>query len=118
MMEKREGAGTIEPLIIKTYHAAAGLRRASDKQIQAALKTLASLLEEKNVPLLKANASDLSRQDPDNPKNDRLMLNKERIGDISRGIRQVCRLPDPTGKVLEKRKLKNGLHIQKISVPL
>ncbi len=110
-----EGIG---PLIIKTYHAAAGLRRAGDKQIQAALKMLASLLEEKTTALLKANAKDLSRQDPDNPKNDRLMLNKERIGDIARSIRQVRRLPDPTGKVLEKRRLENGLDVQKISVPL
>jgi glutamate-5-semialdehyde dehydrogenase len=118
MTEKSKGAGTIEPLIIKTFKAAVGLRRAGEKQIQAALKTLASLLEGDSAALLKANAKDLARQEPDNPKNDRLMLNKERIAGIARSIRNVCRLPDPTGKVLEKRRLQNGLDVRKISVPL
>jgi glutamate-5-semialdehyde dehydrogenase len=108
----------IEPLLIKTYKAAAELRRASDKQIQAALKMLATLLEENSGALIKANAKDLARQDPGDPRNDRLMLNKERIADIAKSIRKVCRLPDPTGKILEKRRLANGLQIQKISVPL
>jgi glutamate-5-semialdehyde dehydrogenase len=111
------GAG-IEPLIIKTYHAAAGLRQAGDKQIQAALKMLAAFLEQDSAALLRANAKDLARQDPGNPKNDRLMLNKQRIADIAHSIRKVCHLPDPTGRILEKRRLENGLDVQKISVPL
>ncbi len=113
----KTGAG-IEPLIIKTFHAAAGLRQAGDGQIQAALKMLASLLEENSAVLLKANATDLARQDPADPRNDRLRLNGERIAGIAQSIRKVCLLPDPSGKVLEKRRLENGLRIQKISVPL
>jgi glutamate-5-semialdehyde dehydrogenase len=109
---------TIEPLIRRTYKAAAGLRSASDRQIKAALKMLADSLEERGAALLKANARDLARQDSANPRNDRLMLNEERIGSIAHSIRKVGRLPDPSGKVLEKRKLKNGLLIEKIAVPL
>jgi glutamate-5-semialdehyde dehydrogenase len=108
----------IEPLIIKTFKAAADLRKAGDKQIQATLKMLAALLEQHSAALLRANAKDLARQDPDNPRNDRLMLNGERIRDIAQSIRKVCRLPDPSGKILEKRRLDNGLQIEKISVPL
>jgi len=109
---------SIEPLIRRTYKAAADLRRASDRQIKAVLKTLADTLEEQGAKLLRANAQDLARQDPANPRNDRLMLNEERIRSIARSIRKVGRLPDPSGKVLEKRKLKNGLLIEKIAVPL
>jgi glutamate-5-semialdehyde dehydrogenase len=109
---------SIEPLIRRTYKAAADLRRASDRQIKAVLKTLADTLEEQGAKLLRANAQDLARQDPANPRNDRLMLNEERIHSIARSIRKVGRLPDPSGKVLEKRKLKNGLLIEKIAVPL
>jgi glutamate-5-semialdehyde dehydrogenase len=116
--EKVKGAGAIEPLIIKTFKASAGLRTVAEKQIIAALKMLASLLDENSAVLLRANAKDLSRQDASNPKNDRLMLNKERVAGIASSLRNVCRLPDPTGRILEKRKLENGLDVQKISVPL
>ncbi|MES1160875.1 MAG: glutamate-5-semialdehyde dehydrogenase, partial [Bacteroidota bacterium] len=109
---------SIEPLIRRTHKAATGLRAASDRQIKSALKQLADSLEEKKAVLLRANAKDLARQDPANPRNDRLLLNEDRIRSIARSIRKVGRLPDPSGKVLEKRKLKNGLLIQKIAVPL
>ena len=109
---------TIEPLIRRTYQAAADLRRASNRQIRAALKTLADSLETQKTALLRANARDLEKQDPGNPRNDRLMLNEERIRSIASSIRKVGRLPDPSGKILEKRTLKNGLLIEKIAVPL
>ncbi|HEX9512032.1 MAG TPA: glutamate-5-semialdehyde dehydrogenase [Puia sp.] len=109
---------TIEPLIRRTHKAAADLRRASDRQIKAALKMLADSLEAQKAVLLRANAKDLERQDPGNPRNDRLMLNEDRIRSIAGSIRKIGRLPDPSGKVLEKRTLKNGLLIEKIAVPL
>jgi glutamate-5-semialdehyde dehydrogenase len=108
----------IEPLIIRTHKAAADLRRARDSQIKAALKTLAASLESQAAILLRANAKDLARQDPSNPRNDRLLLNEERIRGIARSIRRVSRLPDPSGKLLDKRTLYNGLLVEKRSVPL
>src|ERR1700704_1787256 len=100
---------TIEPLLRRTYQAAAELRRASDRQVKAALKTLAASLDAQTAYLLRANAKDLRRQDPSNSRNDRLILNGERIRSIARSIRQVSGLPDPSGKLLEKRVLPNGL---------
>jgi glutamate-5-semialdehyde dehydrogenase len=46
------------------------------------------------------------------------MLNEQRIKNIAASILKVADLPDPTGKVLEKRTLPNGLQLQKIAVPL
>ena len=109
---------TIEPLIRRTYQAAIELRRVSDRQVKAALKMLASSLESQTALLLRANAKDLGRQDPANPRNDRLMLNEQRIRSIARSIRQVSRLPDPSGKLLDKRTLQNGLGVEKRAVPL
>jgi glutamate-5-semialdehyde dehydrogenase len=68
--------------------------------------------------LLKANQKDLGRQAPDNPRNDRLMLNEQRIRSIAASIIKVSRLPDPSGRILEKRKLYNGLSLQKVAVPM
>jgi glutamate-5-semialdehyde dehydrogenase len=109
---------TIQQLIIKTWKAAINLRQASDKQLKAALLQLADELEKNTPAILKANQLDVEKQDPDNPRVDRLILNKQRIAGIANSIRKISRLPNPSGKTLEKRRLDNGLQLQKISVPL
>jgi glutamate-5-semialdehyde dehydrogenase len=109
---------TIEQLIIKTYKAAVQLRRATDKQIKTALIKLADALEQNSSSLLKANVKDLAKQERGNPRNDRLMLNEERIRNIANSIRAISNLLNPSGKVLDKRTLDNGLLLEKVTVPL
>lgn len=109
---------SIEPMIIKTWKAAVNLRRASDKQIKNALLQLAAALEQNSAAILKANQKDLEKQDPANPRVDRLLLNEQRIKGIANAIRTISRLPNPSGRVIEKRKLDNGLQLQKMAVPL
>ena len=109
---------SIEPLIIKTYEAAVNLRRASDEQIKKNLLLLADAVEKNIASLLEANAKDIAKQDANNPKNDRLMLNEQRIFNIANSIRNISKLPNPGGKLLEKKTLHNGLLLEKISVPL
>ena len=102
----------------KTHKAAKTLQSLSNSGIQKLLLDMAKALEEKQSALLKANASDLSRQPTDNPRNDRLLLNEQRIKNIAASMRKVAKLPDPTGRVLEKRTLYNGIHLKKVAVPL
>lgn len=109
---------SIEPLIIKTHKAAAGLRRASDTQVKKALRNLADALEENSARLLKANAKDVAKQDANDPKTDRLLLTEQRIKNIANAIRIISKLPNPSGKLMEKRTLPNGLELEKQSVPL
>ncbi|RXK86551.1 glutamate-5-semialdehyde dehydrogenase [Filimonas effusa] len=109
---------TIEPLLVKTAKAGIALRAAGEQQIKACLRTLAALLEQETAALIQANQKDLGRQDPGNPRNDRLLLNEKRIKAIAGSIRKVIRLADPSGKTLDKRKLPNGLLLEKIAVPL
>lgn len=107
-----------EQLIYKTYEASFSLQKVPDALIKKVLQQLAAEIE-KNIPqLIKANKKDLARQDKNNPKNDRLMLNEKRIKDIADSIRQVSKLPNPSGKIIEKKTLYNGLQLQKVSVPL
>ncbi len=49
---------------------------------------------------------------------DRLELTPARIASMSRGLREVAALPDPTGRVLDQRVLPNGLRLRKVSCPL
>ncbi|THU41063.1 glutamate-5-semialdehyde dehydrogenase [Niastella caeni] len=109
---------SIQPLIVKTWKAAINLRQASDKQLKATLLQLADALEKNSAAILKANQLDVEKQDPNNPRVDRLLLNKQRIAGIANSIRKISRLPNPSGKTLEKRRLDNGLLLEKVSVPL
>ncbi|MEP6845452.1 MAG: glutamate-5-semialdehyde dehydrogenase [Panacibacter sp.] len=106
------------PLIIQTYKASVQLRSTEDALIKKTLLSLADALEQNMKLLLEANAKDLGKQDPDNPRNDRLMLNEQRVLNIANSIRNISNLPNPSGKMLEKRILDNGLLLEKISVPL
>jgi glutamate-5-semialdehyde dehydrogenase len=108
---------TIEPILLRVQKATMDLRRAGDRQIKGVLGTLADLLESNQAVILRANARDLGRQKPGDPKNDRLMLNEQRIRSIAEALRKVSGLPDPTGKVLDRRTLANGLEVERIAVP-
>ncbi len=112
-------------MIQKAHRAAVGLRSASGRQVQAALKALAGLLETSAGPLLRANALDVARLDPADPRlgpadprRDRLLLTAPRIAAIAVAIRKISRLPDPSGRMLERRVLANGLRVEKRAVPL
>jgi glutamate-5-semialdehyde dehydrogenase len=109
---------SIEPLIIKTYKASASLRNATDEQIIKTLMMLADAIADNNDAILKANQKDVARQNAHDSKTDRLRLNADRILNITKSIKKVANLPNPTGKLLEQRTLYNGLHLQKILVPL
>ncbi len=104
--------------IKKAYEAAPQLRAMNDKQLKKVLLMLADELEKQQKSILKANHADVAKQDAANPRTDRLRLDEKRIKGIAQSIRKVSRLPNPSGKVLEKRKLKNGLLLEKIAVPL
>lgn len=108
----------IEPLLIKTHRAATSLQALSGRQVQDILRALSDALVKETTALLQANARDMARQAPDNPRNDRLLLTAQRIRSIANSIKKVSKLPDPTGQVLDKKTLPNGLLLQKISVPL
>lgn len=49
---------------------------------------------------------------------DRLKLTRERIEGMAEGIRQIIELSDPVGQVIETIERPNGLHIEKVRVPM
>src|ERR1700733_15344674 len=107
----------IESLIIKTYTASSALRNTPDARIKKALKMLADAVETSIPTLLTANSLDVEKQDAADPRTDRLLLNNKRIKNIAASIRKISRLPNPSGKLLQKQTLYNGLLLQKVTVP-
>ena len=73
---------SIESLLIKTHKAAAVLRNATDAQIKKLLISLADAVEKNSAVIIKANKKDVAKQDANDPKVDRLILNEQRIKNI------------------------------------
>ncbi len=92
----------------------------SSEQKNEALLSMADALEENSQYILSENALDIkASQDKISPVMiDRLRLTEERIKGMADGIRDVVKLPDPVGEVLETVTRPNGLVIKKTAVPM
>ena len=104
-------------LLHKASEAAAPLQMISDSQVSDVLRDVAKGLRAATDDIIAANALDLSRMNPENPKYDRLKLTPERIDGIASDMENVAGLPSPLGKVLSEAVRPNGMIIRKVSVP-
>ena len=86
----------------------------------AALAAMADALEANCKQILEANALDIEAASGSVSQVmlDRLRLNEERITGMAKGIRDVIKLPDPVGAVLDSHVREDGLYIEKVSVPV
>ena len=85
-----------------------------------ALLNMANALEEYAEDILAENAADVeaAKDKMNSVMIDRLSLNASRIRGMADGIRDVVKLPDPAGRVLERIERPNGLVIEKTAVPM
>ena len=97
----------------------------SSEQKNAALEMIAKALEQNAAEILAANAEDV-RDSEDLVRAGelsqallkRLHLDAAKLAEMVRGVRAVAELPDPSGKILERRLLDTGLELHKVSCPL
>lgn len=89
----------------------------SAEDVNSLLIDMADAMERSADAILAANAHDLERMDPADPRYDRLRLTEERISGIASDCRNVASLPSPLGRVLSHNTLPNGLEISRVSVP-
>lgn len=90
-------------------------------QKNQALLVMAAALRAEAEYIIAANAEDLERGRLNGtPESmlDRLALDAGRIDSIAEGLQQIAVLPDPVGDNLETIERPNGLHIEKVRVPL
>lgn len=103
----------------KAASVALGASSAGDRN--RALAAIARLLEEHSEEILAANAADLSDRRAEGLSSalvDRLSLSHDRIASMAAGVREVERLDDPVGEILDRRQLASGIELTKIRVPL
>ena len=94
--------------------------RLTTQQKNDALEAMAQALLDRQGEILRANEEDLQAAQGhiSEVMLDRLRLTPARIEGMAQGIRNVVKLPDPVGRVLEESTRADGLVIQKVSVPM
>ena len=110
----------LEMMGLNAKHAARVLMNAGAKKDEA-LFAIAKALKENASEIIKANEADIENGKAAGLSEsllDRLKLDEGRILGMAEGVSQVAAQPDPIGKVIEGRTLKNGLQIEKITVPM
>ena len=111
---------TLEIMGAKAKEASRFLMTAGSKKDDALL-AIAKALREHSDEIIKANSVDIKNGEEAGltvSLLDRLRLDESRIEGMAVGVEQVAALPDPVGRILDGRTLKNGLKIQKVSVPM
>lgn len=101
--------------------AARFLNLANTDSKNKALAAISAALRANAAEILAANGKDISAGQQKGLSEsllDRLRLTQERIEQMADGVDEIITLPDPVGRILEQTTRPNGLHIQKISVPM
>jgi glutamate-5-semialdehyde dehydrogenase len=109
---------SIQHKIKQTHSKAIELQQAKASVINSIIKTFADELLKNVNAIIKANKKDVAKMEQSNPLYDRLLLTPARLQSISNSLKKVTKLPEPSGKILEEKKLPNGIHLQKITTPL
>lgn len=107
----------IEQLAL-TRGASTSLALATSEKKNEVLFSLAQLLLENSALIIAENEKDLASISADDPMRDRLLLNSDRIINLSQSLHEVAKLTDPTGQTISDKVIANGLKLTKISVPL
>ncbi|MGN0503312.1 MAG: glutamate-5-semialdehyde dehydrogenase [Ruminococcus sp.] len=110
----------LEIMGAKAKEASRFLMTAGSKKDEA-LNAIAKALRENADKIIKANDIDIENGEKAGLTKsllDRLKLTEERINGMADGVSEVASLADPVGRVLDGRTLKNGLQIEKVTVPM
>jgi glutamate-5-semialdehyde dehydrogenase len=91
------------------------------KSKNEALTAAAAAIRKRRAEILDANDRDMTAATAAQlgaPLLDRLRLDEKRVEAIARSIEDVAALPDPVGTIATEWDRPNGLHIQRVRVPL
>ncbi|MFT7878942.1 MAG: glutamate-5-semialdehyde dehydrogenase [Sulfurimonas sp.] len=85
------------------------------------LLEMAQGLRDNTEALIKANALDMKAGEENNLSSalmDRLLLDEKRIEAMAVAIEDIAALKDPVGRILDGWVTEDGLHMQKVSIPI
>lgn len=105
----------------RAKEAAMELSVASTESKNMALKEMAASLRRCANQILSENAKDMTAGEAKGLTGamlDRLQLTEDRIDGVAAGLEAIAQLPDPVGAIDDEWDRPNGLHIQRVRVPL
>lgn len=111
----------LKSLGTKAQTAKTVLQGLTAEQKNRALTQAADALVQESERILSANEKDCARAEENGMAEgllDRLKLTGARMEAMAEGLRQIASLPDPVGEVMETFDRPNGLHIEKVRVPM
>jgi glutamate-5-semialdehyde dehydrogenase len=114
-------AAAMDDIGVAAREAATVLTASSNSERNNALRAAAVAIRGHTDSILTANAIDIDagrNRKLSSAMLDRLLLDAERVEAMAAGIEAIAELPDPLGRSLADWKRPNGLHIQRVSVPL
>src|SRR5690625_3646862 len=97
------------------------LVNATTEEKNKSLLLIAEQIVTDQAQIIRANEKDLvsgKKAGLDKRVLDRIMLNEERIAQMSQAIKLLVDLNDPVGEVLESNRLDSGLLVEKVRVPI
>ena len=107
----------IEDIFKEVKSASRSILKLGVDRINEIILAVADEVVNSSEAILEANARDLARMSPDDPKYDRLKLTRDRIEAIAADMRNVARLQSPVGRELSRSVLPNGLQLSRVAVP-
>ena len=107
----------IEDIFKEVKSASRSILKLGVDRINEIILAVADEVVNSSEAILEANARDLARMSPDDPKYDRLKLTRERVEAIAADMRNVARLQSPVGRELNRSVLPNGLQLSRVAVP-
>jgi len=111
----------VEQLCIAARDASRALATLPRARKDEALIAVAEALDRRSAEILTENREDvkLARENrlPD-AMVDRLLLDEDRLKEVSASVRALAAFPDPIGQIVDGWRLENGLELRKVRVPL
>lgn len=111
----------LEQMGIAAKAASYKLAQLSSREKNRVLEKIADYLEAQAHDIIQANDQDVleaRRNGLSEAMLDRLALNPQRLKSIADDVRQVCKLADPVGQIIDGGLLDSGLRIERRRVPL
>jgi len=112
---------SVQQMCVAARHASRVLAGLPRSRKDEALGAIADALARRAAEILAENAEDvrLAREKRlSDALIDRLLLDEDRLRDVAASVRALAALPDPVGQLVDGWRLKNGVELRKVRVPL
>ena len=103
---------SITDTLLQVKQASRALPLLEEERINEVLRAVSEMILNRTDVLLEANAEDLRRMNPSDPKYDRLKLTPDRLKGIASDMMNVASLPSPLNRILEETVRPNGLRLR------